>query len=166
MCLPWIYCLFHPARGQQSTVSSVQYILDNRVGGWPQTVWRSVGLSDTLNHREDLSDQRQRKEWLGEKNTGQGPDSGSTSLRKLFSVSLFFPGFISPRRSIVCPFIFLIKNFFLSELGLLVVHRLSLIAPKACTILVSQPGIEPESPALEGRFLTNGLPRKPLLSVF
>ena len=28
------------------------------------------------------------------------------------------------------------------------------IAPTACGILVSQPGIEPESPALEGRFLT------------
>ena len=34
-------------------------------------------------------------------------------------------------------------------------HRLS--CPVACGILVPQPGIEPKSPALQGRFLTTGL---------
>ena len=37
----------------------------------------------------------------------------------------------------------------------LVASRLSY--PKACGILVPQPGIEPKSPALQGRFLTTGL---------
>ena len=32
--------------------------------------------------------------------------------------------------------------------------------PAACGILVPRPGIEPESPVLEGRFLTTGLPGK------
>ena len=35
--------------------------------------------------------------------------------------------------------------------------------PTACGILVPQPGIEPTSPALEGRFLTTGPPGKSLL---
>ena len=35
--------------------------------------------------------------------------------------------------------------------------------PVACGILVPQPRIEPVSPALEGRFLTTGLPGKSLL---
>ena len=33
--------------------------------------------------------------------------------------------------------------------------------PKVCGILVPPPGIKPTSPALEGRFLTTGLPGKP-----
>ena len=33
-----------------------------------------------------------------------------------------------------------------------------LCCPKTCGISVSQPGIEPMCPALEGRFLTTGLP--------
>ena len=37
-----------------------------------------------------------------------------------------------------------------------VVHRLS--CPAACRVWVPQPGIEPVSPALQGRFLTTGLP--------
>ena len=35
-----------------------------------------------------------------------------------------------------------------------------LSCPVACGILVPQPGIEPTSPALEGRFLTTGPPGK------
>ena len=42
--------------------------------------------------------------------------------------------------------------------SLVVAHRLS--CPAACGILIPQPGIEPMSPALEGRFLTSGPPRK------
>ena len=38
--------------------------------------------------------------------------------------------------------------------------RLGLSCPRACRILVSQPGIEPVSSALEGRFLATGLPEK------
>ena len=96
MSLPWTYCLFLPARRQQSTASSIQYILENRVGGRPKTSWRSVGLSGALNRREDLSDQRLRKEWLGERNTGQGPDLGSTvqcncSLSVYSFLVLFLP---------------------------------------------------------------------------
>ena len=41
---------------------------------------------------------------------------------------------------------------------LAVVYRLS--CPEACRILVSQPGIELEFPALQGRFLTTGPPGK------
>ena len=40
-------------------------------------------------------------------------------------------------------------------------HGLS-SCPVACGILVPQPGIEPASPALEGRFLTTGPPGKSL----
>ena len=39
-----------------------------------------------------------------------------------------------------------------------VVHGLS--CPVACGILVPQPGIEPTSPTLEGRFLITGPPGK------
>ena len=53
-------------------------------------------------------------------------------------------------------------------LGLVVaVHRLSSVAhglsrsTVACGILVLLPGIEPPSPALQGRFLTTGSPGKP-----
>ena len=35
-----------------------------------------------------------------------------------------------------------------------------LICPTACGILVPRPGIEPATPALEGRFLITGLPGK------
>ena len=38
--------------------------------------------------------------------------------------------------------------------------RLRLSCPGSCGILVSQPGIEPVSSALEGRFLATGLPEK------
>ena len=42
-----------------------------------------------------------------------------------------------------------------------------LSCPAACGILVPQPGIEPTSPALEGRFFTTGPPGKsPLYSIF
>ena len=44
------------------------------------------------------------------------------------------------------------------------VHRLS--CPTACGILVPRPGIEPESPALEGGFLTTGPPKKSLQGPF
>ena len=37
---------------------------------------------------------------------------------------------------------------------------LGLSCPVACGILVPRPGIEPLSPALEGRFLTTGPQRK------
>ena len=40
-------------------------------------------------------------------------------------------------------------------------HKLS--CPVACGILVLQSRTDPVSPALEGRFLTTGLPGKPLL---
>ena len=43
-------------------------------------------------------------------------------------------------------------------------HGLS--CPLACGILVPQPGIQPASPALEGRFLTPGPPGKSLFSLF
>ena len=45
-----------------------------------------------------------------------------------------------------------------AQASLVVAHRLSCLA--ACGILVSQPGIEPTSAALEGRFLTTGPPVK------
>ena len=45
-------------------------------------------------------------------------------------------------------------------LSLVEAHRLS--CPAACEILVPQPGIEPTSPALEGRFFTTGPPGKSL----
>ena len=35
-----------------------------------------------------------------------------------------------------------------------------LSCPKVCEILVPQPGIKLTSPAMEGRFLTTGLPEK------
>ena len=38
------------------------------------------------------------------------------------------------------------------------------VAPKACGILIPQPGTEPVSPALEGGFLTTGPPGKSLHS--
>ena len=38
----------------------------------------------------------------------------------------------------------------------------SLVSPQACGILVSPPGIEPTSPALQGRLLTTGPPGKSL----
>lgn len=41
------------------------------------------------------------------------------------------------------------------------VHRLS--CPEACGILVLQAGIDPKSPALEGRFSTSEPPRKSLI---
>ena len=43
--------------------------------------------------------------------------------------------------------------------GSVVVAR-GLSCPEACGILVPRPGIEPASPALEGRFLTTGPPGK------
>ena len=43
--------------------------------------------------------------------------------------------------------------------SLVVVHRLSYSV--ACGILVSEPGIEPTFPALQGRFLTTGSPGSP-----
>ena len=48
-------------------------------------------------------------------------------------------------------------------------HRDSIVAApgfscsKACEILIPQPGIEPMFPALQGRFLTTGLPGKSLI---
>ena len=41
-----------------------------------------------------------------------------------------------------------------------VVVARGLSCPMACGILVPRAGIEPTSPALEGRFFTNGLPEK------
>ena len=40
------------------------------------------------------------------------------------------------------------------------VSACGLSCPEACGILIPQPGIEPASPALEGRFLTTGPPGK------
>ena len=48
--------------------------------------------------------------------------------------------------------------------SVVVVHRLSY--PKACEILVLQPGIKPMSSALPGRFLTTGPPGKSLKLAF
>ena len=47
-------------------------------------------------------------------------------------------------------------------LSLFGAHGLS--CPAACRILVSQPGIKPTSPAMEGRFLATGPPGKSLAS--
>ena len=61
----------------------------------------------------------------------------------------------------------LILDFFLARLGLRCRMRAfcscctpRLSCPGACGILVPRPRITPESPALEGRFLTPGPPRK------
>ena len=62
--------------------------------------------------------------------------------------------------------------FFLTALGLHCGAQASLVVacglswPAACEILVSRPGIETESPALEGRFSTTGLSGKSLLFHF
>ena len=45
--------------------------------------------------------------------------------------------------------------------SLVAIHELT--GPLACEILVPQPGIEPVSPALQGRFVTAGPPGKTLL---
>jgi len=54
------------------------------------------------------------------------------------------------------------SSFFMQDLcckvSVVVGHRLS--CPMACRILVSQPGIEPTSSALQDRFLTTGPPGK------
>ena len=47
----------------------------------------------------------------------------------------------------------------------LVVEASGLSCPVACGILVPRPGIEPVSPALEGRFSTTGPPGKSLKGV-
>ena len=52
----------------------------------------------------------------------------------------------------------------LRRAGSLVVAR-GFSCPVACGILVPQPGIEPVSTALEGRFLTTGPPGKALKEV-
>ena len=61
-------------------------------------------------------------------------------------------------------FIWLHWVFVAHGLSLVVVHRLS--CPKACGILVPQPGMEPASSALEGGFLTTGLPGKSFYNTF
>ena len=68
---------------------------------------------------------------------------------------------------IVSFFFFFLFNLFYPWLcwGLVVACGLFTVArvlscPKACGILVPQPGIEPTSPALEGRFPTTGPPGK------
>ena len=48
--------------------------------------------------------------------------------------------------------------------SLIVAHGLS--CPTACGILVLQPGVEPVSPALEGRVSTTELPKKCLYAIF
>ena len=48
--------------------------------------------------------------------------------------------------------------------SLVAAHRLS--CPTVCGILVPWPGIEPTSPALEGRFLTTGPPGKSLVLLY
>ena len=50
--------------------------------------------------------------------------------------------------------------------GFSLVVALGLSCPVACGILVPQPGIEPESPALEGGFLTTRPPGKSIVKVF
>ena len=47
-----------------------------------------------------------------------------------------------------------------------VVAACGISCPAACSILVSLPGIEPASPALQGRFLTTGPPGKSLYRSF
>ena len=46
-----------------------------------------------------------------------------------------------------------------------VVAACGLSCPTACRILVPQPGVEPKSPVLQGRFLTTRLPEKPLMAI-
>ena len=46
------------------------------------------------------------------------------------------------------------------------VSACGLSCPEACGILIPQPGIEPASPALEGRFLTTGPTRKFLTAFY
>ena len=46
-----------------------------------------------------------------------------------------------------------------------VVAACGLSCPTACGILVPQPGVEPKSPVLPGRFLTTRLPEKPLMAI-
>ena len=60
---------------------------------------------------------------------------------------------------------------FVAEHGLLgtgasVVVAHGLCCCRAYGILVPRPGIEPMSPALEGGFLTTGLPWKPMIHIF
>ena len=50
-------------------------------------------------------------------------------------------------------FIYLWFIYFFAALGLL-------SCPATCGILVPQPGIEPTAPAMQGRFLTTGPPKK------
>ena len=49
-----------------------------------------------------------------------------------------------------------------SSCGARALEHVGLVAPQhvVCGILASRPGIEPASPALEGRFLTTGPPGK------
>ena len=55
------------------------------------------------------------------------------------------------------------KNICLYLCQILAVIRCSLGCFAACGILVSQPGLEPVSPVLKGRFLTTGPPGKSLI---
>ena len=51
-----------------------------------------------------------------------------------------------------------LSRLFLWQEGFSVVGEFTLTFPEACGILAPWPGIEPLSPALEGRFLTTGTP--------
>ena len=53
-------------------------------------------------------------------------------------------------------FIYLTVSVLVAARGLFLVVVCELSCPTTCGILVPRPGIEPESPALEGRFLTTG----------
>ena len=55
----------------------------------------------------------------------------------------------------------LIFKYLFIYLCLIVVAADGLSCPKTCEIFFLQPGIEPTSPELEGRFLTTGPIRKP-----
>ena len=63
----------------------------------------------------------------------------------------------------MCVYIICIYSSCLPQ-GLVVAHGLS--CSTACGILVSRPGIEPASPALQGRFLTTGKPGKSHWQIF
>ena len=75
-------------------------------------------------------------------------------LRFLSSCGARAPGRVG---SVVCG----MRGLLLRHTSSVVVAR-GLSCPTACGILVPQPGIEPTSPALEGRFFTTGSPGKSL----
>ena len=102
----------------------------------PTETGRSLGWPG----HKDFAEQLTQEQWMGKQNQVPQELKGAVSPpRRTGSLE---PGLSS------CS----------AQSSLLVVHRLS--GSIACGILVPQPGIEPESPALEGEFLTPGPPGK------